>query len=91
MKVKESDRIYTTVTELTKLGANIEGTDDGMIIHGTGRLNGGACQSHGDHRLAMSLGIAGLLAEGDTVVSEAEDVAVSYPDFWQHLMGLCQD
>ena len=91
LKVKESDRIYTTVTELTKLGANIEGTDDGMVIHGTGRLSGGACQSHGDHRLAMSLGIAGLLAEGDTVVSEAEDVAVSYPDFWQHLMGLCQD
>jgi 3-phosphoshikimate 1-carboxyvinyltransferase len=89
LKVKESDRIYTTVTELSKLGANIEARDDGMVIHGTGRLNGASCQSHGDHRLAMSLGIAALLAQGQTVISGAEDVGVSYPEFWQHLDQLC--
>jgi 3-phosphoshikimate 1-carboxyvinyltransferase len=77
------------VTELSKLGANIEARDDGMVIHGTGRLNGASCQSHGDHRLAMSLGIAALLAQGQTVISGAEDVGVSYPEFWQHLDQLC--
>ena len=85
LRVKESDRIDTTVTELARLGANIEAREDGMVIHGTGRLNGGPCRSHGDHRLAMSLGIAGLLADGETVVHDADDVGVSYSEFWQHL------
>jgi 3-phosphoshikimate 1-carboxyvinyltransferase len=91
LRVKESDRIDTTVTELARLGANIEAREDGMVIHGTGRLSGGPCRSHGDHRLAMSLGIAGLLAEGETEVHGAEDVGVSYHDFWEHLSHICDN
>ena len=88
LRVKESDRIETTVTELTRLGARIEAREDGMVIHGTGRLSGAACQSHGDHRLAMALGVAGLLAQGETTINESEAATVSYPEFWQHLSML---
>ena len=85
LRVKESDRIATTVSELTRLGANIEEREDGMVIHGTGGLTGGACESHTDHRLAMALGVAGLLARGETTINGAEDASISYPDFWEHL------
>lgn len=85
LRVKEADRIATTVTELTRLGAKIEAREDGMVIQGTGRLNGAICQSFGDHRLAMSLGVAGLLAEGETTVRDADAATVSYSEFWQHL------
>ena len=85
LRVKESDRIATTVLELGRLGANIEARKDGMIIHGTGKLNGGPCESHGDHRLAMALAVAGLLAEGDTTIKDADAASVSYPGFWEDL------
>ena len=88
LRVKESDRINTTVTELSRLGARIEEREDGMVIHGTGSFRGAACQSWGDHRLAMSLGVAGLLAHGETVVQDAEAATVSYPQFWDHLASL---
>ena len=85
LRVKESDRIATTVQELTRLGANIEALDDGMVIRGTGRLSGAACESHSDHRLAMAMAVCGLLAEGETVIHGAADAAVSYPVFWEDL------
>ena len=85
LRVKESDRIATTVQELSRLGADIEAMDDGMVIRGTGRLKGTACQSHGDHRLAMALAVCGLLAEGETTVMGAADASVSYPGFWEDL------
>lgn len=88
LRVKESDRIATTVAELGRLGARIEAKEDGMVVQGTGRLVGARCQSHGDHRLAMALGVAGLLAEGVTTIDGAEAAAVSYPDFWKHLAQL---
>jgi 3-phosphoshikimate 1-carboxyvinyltransferase len=88
LRVKESDRIATTVEELSRLGAKIEAREDGMIIHGTGRLSGAPCFSHGDHRLAMALAVAGLLADGDTTVNGAESASVSYPEFWEHLSSL---
>ena len=88
LRAKESDRITTTVRELSRLGASIEELPDGMAIHGTGRLTGGACESHGDHRLAMALGVAGLLAEGETAVDGAEHAAISYPGFWDHMQQL---
>ena len=95
LKVKESDRIATTVSELTRLGANIEATGDGMIIHGkgpvTGALKGADCKSHADHRLAMSMAVAGLLADGETTVHGAPDASVSYPEFWLDLEMLLQD
>ena len=88
LRVKESDRIATTVEELSRLGADIEAREDGMVIRGTGRLTGATCQSHGDHRLAMSLAICGLLADGDVDVHGAGDAAVSYPGFWDDLAAL---
>ena len=91
LRVKESDRISATARELSRLGAKITELPDGMIIEGTGSLKGGACRSHGDHRLAMTLGIAGLLADGDVLLSGAEVVDVSYPGFWQDLELLASE
>jgi len=90
LRVKEADRIGATVKELSRLGAEIEELPDGMIIHGGNKLEGGECSSHQDHRLAMALGIAGLLAQGETVIHDAGVVAVSYPSFWQDLDRLAQ-
>ena len=89
LRFKESDRVDTTVSELARLGARIEATPDGMVIHGTGQLSGAVCESHGDHRLAMTLAVAGALAQGETVVEGADAAVVSYPDFWQHHVQLC--
>jgi len=88
LRVKETDRIAATVKELSKLGAEIEELPDGMVIHGGKTLHGAECSSHYDHRLAMTLGIAALIAVGETVIQDAEVVAVSYPTFWQELERL---
>ena len=88
LRLKESDRIRTTVLELRRLGASIQERPDGMVVQGVGCLKGGACGSHGDHRLAMTLAVAGLLAQGETVVRGAEASSVSYPGFWHHLEEL---
>ena len=90
LRVKESDRIGATVKELSKLGADMEELPDGMVIHGGRELKGGECHSHHDHRLAMTLGIAGLVAQGETVIHGAEAVDASYPGFWQDLERLTQ-
>ncbi|KPK47834.1 MAG: 3-phosphoshikimate 1-carboxyvinyltransferase [Dehalococcoidia bacterium SM23_28_2] len=88
LRLKESDRIRTTVRELRRLGARIQELADGMVIQGVGSLKGGECSSHGDHRLAMTLAVAGLTAQGETIVRAAEASSVSYPGFWQHLEEL---
>jgi len=85
LRVKESDRIRATVGELQRLGARIQELPDGMVIRGVGSLRGAACGSHGDHRLAMALAVAGLLAAGETTIRGAEAVVVSYPGFWNDL------
>ena len=91
LRVKESDRIKTTVRELSRLGASIEERPDGMVIHGTGQLTGSRVQSHGDHRLAMALGVAGLVSRRETLVDGAHAALVSYPGFWEHLQLLSKD
>ena len=85
LRVKESDRIATTAAELARLGARVRELPDGMVVQGGAGLRGATCSSHGDHRLAMVLAVAGLLAGGETVVEGAEAVGVSYPEFWAHL------
>jgi len=85
LRVKETDRIRATVKELSKLGADIDELPDGMVIRGVKKLRGSVCDSHGDHRVAMMLGIAALIAEGETVIDNAEVVNISYPKFWQDL------
>jgi 3-phosphoshikimate 1-carboxyvinyltransferase len=89
LRAKESDRIRTTAEGLRALGANVEESDDGLRVHGPQKLRGAVVSSHGDHRLAMMLAVAGVLAEGETVVRAAESVAVSYPEFWRDLDELC--
>ena len=88
LRVKESDRIATVSRELSRLGAKIEPLPDGMVIHGGKPLLGAEVDSHLDHRLAMSLAVAGLIAKGGTTINHAQVVQVSYPAFWQDLQNL---
>jgi 3-phosphoshikimate 1-carboxyvinyltransferase len=81
LRVKETDRIATTVQELRKLGAKIEPRPDGMIVRGPTNLTGQKVSSHGDHRLAMALGIAGLVAKGQTDVQDTACIGDSFPGF----------
>jgi len=67
------------------MGADIEATSDGMIIHGKETLNGALVDSYNDHRVAMSLSIAALKAEGSTKIKNAECVNISFPDFYSVL------
>ena len=85
LRVKESDRIGATAKGLSELGAVVEERPDGMAILGGERLRGGEVQSFGDHRIAMTMAVAGLLAQGETVVGGAEAAGVSYPSFWDTL------
>ena len=88
LREKESDRISALTTQLKKLGVAIEERDDGFVIQGGRPLRGARVSGGGDHRLAMALAVAGLLAKGQTIVDDAESVAVSYPAFWQDLEGM---
>ncbi len=81
LRVKESDRIAMLALELRKLGARIEERPDGFCIEGPTQLHGAIVDSHGDHRLAMSLAVAGLIAEGETTITNAEAYRESFPNF----------
>jgi 3-phosphoshikimate 1-carboxyvinyltransferase len=81
LRVKESDRIATVVTELRALGARIEPMPDGFVVKGPTPLRGAVVDSHSDHRLAMALAVAGLIAKGETVVKNIECIHDSFPDF----------
>ena len=88
LKVKESNRIDVMVENLSAMGVDIEGTEDGMIIHGGKPLHGAAIDSKSDHRIAMSFAIAGSLADGETDILNAECVNISYPQFYQDMQRL---
>ena len=88
LRVKESDRIATVVEMLTALGAKAEPTDDGLVVTGPARLHGATVDSHGDHRIAMSAAIAGLVADGPVHIERFDAVATSYPRFEEDLL-LC--
>jgi 3-phosphoshikimate 1-carboxyvinyltransferase len=81
LRVKETDRIATTAGELRRLGAEIEPRPDGFVVHGPTALVGCAVHSHGDHRLAMALVVAGLIAAGETLVQDVDCIADSFPGF----------
>ena len=82
LRVKETDRISAMTGELSKLGADIRETRDGMVINGTGELRGARCESRGDHRVAMSLAVAATRARGETVIGDAGCVSISFPEFF---------
>jgi 3-phosphoshikimate 1-carboxyvinyltransferase len=88
LRVKESDRIGSLASELRKLGVQIEERADGFIIAGPMRLRGAIVDSYSDHRLAMSLAVAGLIADGETTVTRAEAYRESFPNFIELLQGL---
>ncbi len=88
LRVKETDRVAALVTELGRLGAEVRELPDGLAIRGGRRLRGARCQSYRDHRMAMALAIAGLVAEGETVVDGSQAADVSYPEFWEELERL---
>ena len=90
LKVKESDRIAVMVDNLRRMGADIEGTDDGMIIHGGRPLHGAVIDSHLDHRIAMSFAVAGTICDGTVEILNGECVDISYPEFYQDLYRLGQ-
>jgi 3-phosphoshikimate 1-carboxyvinyltransferase len=81
LRVKESDRIRAVATELAKLGARVTETPDGLEIDGGARLRGARVQSGGDHRMAMALVVAGLVAEGETIVEDTGCIGTSFPGF----------
>ncbi|MFZ2196935.1 MAG: 3-phosphoshikimate 1-carboxyvinyltransferase [Thermodesulfovibrionales bacterium] len=82
LRVKESDRIKTMAAELRKMGVEIDEYPDGLSIKGAESLRGAEVESHGDHRIAMSMAIAALAAEGKTVINNASAVAISFPGFF---------
>jgi len=88
LKVKESDRIAVMVNNLRRMGADIEGTDDGMIIHGGRPLHGAVIDSHLDHRIAMSFAVAGTICDGTVEILNGECVNISYPEFYHDLYSL---
>ncbi|MBC1553329.1 3-phosphoshikimate 1-carboxyvinyltransferase [Listeria booriae] len=90
LKVKETNRIDAVVTELSKMGVALVGTDDGMIIEGNQTLHGATVQSYGDHRMGMMLQVAALLADSDVTLEKAEAINVSYPSFFEDVASLYQ-
>ena len=79
-RIKETDRIAVMHQELTRMGARIEELPDGLIIHQS-KLKGTEIDGHGDHRIVMSMAIAGLVADGITRISTAEAARVTFPNF----------
>lgn len=88
LRLKESDRLLSVSTVLSTLGADISQTDDGLIINGKEHLIGGSVDSFGDHRIAMSAAVASAVCTADLIISGAESVNKSYPDFWRDMRSL---
>ena len=85
LRVKESDRIKSMATELKKMGVEIEEFEDGLSIKGKSQLKGTVVESYRDHRIAMALSIAGLIADGTTTVQGVSSVNISFPGFFELL------
>ena len=89
LRVKESDRLYAMEEGLRAMGAEITASEDGWVINGPRYLEGARVNSLGDHRVAMALAVAGMIADGTTEIEGAECVEISYPGFFDHLEYLC--
>jgi len=90
LRHKESDRIDAICSALAAMGADIEARPDGFVVRGPTPLRGANVASRGDHRIAMALAVAGLLADGKTAISHSEAVEISYPGFFDDLMVLTE-
>lgn len=90
LRVKESDRLAALADNLRRLGARVDELPDGLDVPGEQKLRGAVVDSFGDHRIAMALAVAGLVAEGTTTIENAGCVDVSFPRFFEILAGLRQ-
>lgn len=88
LRAKETDRIEAVVSSLRAMGADIDARPDGFEVRGPANLSAASLESHGDHRLAMMLAVAGLIANGTTTIAGAEAAAISFPTFARTLQGL---
>ena len=88
LRVKETDRLKVMARQLHKFGAEISETEDGLIINGQSKFHSAEVDSETDHRVAMSLAIASLLAKGTSKIMRADVASVSYPTFWEELAKL---
>ena len=91
LKVKESNRIDVMVKNLSAMGAHITATEDGMLIEGGHPLHGAVIDSRLDHRIAMTFAVTALAADGETEITEADCVRISYPGFYEDLEKLCRN
>lgn len=91
LRVKEADRISSMAYNLRELGVEVKETEDGILIHGQKSLKGGRLKSFGDHRTAMSMVVAGLLAKSKTTVEDTDCIAISFPGFMETLKELMQE
>jgi 3-phosphoshikimate 1-carboxyvinyltransferase len=90
LRVKETDRITATVKNLRTMGATVEEFADGFFVDGPVRLAGATIETYGDHRIAMAFSVAALLAHGESEITDAASVAVSFPDFFARLESLVE-
>ncbi len=90
LKVKESNRLFSTATQLKKLGADITETKDGFIINGPTKLKGCTVDSFDDHRISMMLSIAGLIADGETEILNSNCINISFSNFYEVLKSICK-
>jgi len=88
LRVKESDRLAALARELGRMGVRVSERPDGLVIDGPARLRGASVTSGGDHRIAMALAVAGLVAEGETIIDDTECIATSFPQFADLLNAL---
>jgi 3-phosphoshikimate 1-carboxyvinyltransferase len=88
LRVKESDRIRSMASELRKMGAEVEEFEDGLKIKGRSELKGAVIESYGDHRIAMAMAIAGLIADGKTEINGVSSVNISFPGFFKMISKL---
>jgi 3-phosphoshikimate 1-carboxyvinyltransferase len=88
LRLKESDRLAALAENLRRLGARVEELPDGLDLPGQQKLRGARVESYGDHRIAMAMAVAGLVAEGETTIAGAECVEVSFPGFFEVLAAL---
>jgi 3-phosphoshikimate 1-carboxyvinyltransferase len=90
LRLKESDRIWATVKNLRAMGSEVKEFDDGLAVAGPGSLRGAKMNSFGDHRIAMAFTVAALIAEGDSEISGAECVDISFPNFFELLESMVE-
>jgi 3-phosphoshikimate 1-carboxyvinyltransferase len=92
LRVKESDRIAALAENLKRMGAKVEERPDGLRVEGraAGKLHGAEIDPRGDHRIAMAFAVAGLAAEGETIIRDADCAGVSYPTFFEDLKRVAE-